>query len=239
MALPKKISPTYSLTIPSNKKKIKYRAFTVKEQSNLLIANDTEDAGVMYNTLVDLIKSCVQDTNLDVEKLAIFDIEYIFTRLTSVSSNSVSRIKLNCPHCPETEEKAHVVAEIDLEKLEVKFPENSSNKIPLYEDIGIVLKYPTFDIADSLEAGGSDVQVLFNIIENSVDFIYEGNEIHRPEDYTKEELVEFLSNLTTAHLEKISQFFMNQPQLSIDVNYVCPVCQANNDITLKGIKNFF
>ena len=39
MALPKLDTPTYNLTIPSTKKKIKYRPFLVKEEKNQVMNN--------------------------------------------------------------------------------------------------------------------------------------------------------------------------------------------------------
>ena len=43
MALPTLSTPTYELTIPSNKKKIKYRPFLVKEEKVLLLALQSDD----------------------------------------------------------------------------------------------------------------------------------------------------------------------------------------------------
>ena len=36
MPLPEIVTPTYTLTVPSSKKKIKYRPFLVKEQKTLI-----------------------------------------------------------------------------------------------------------------------------------------------------------------------------------------------------------
>ena len=43
MALPTLSTPTYELTVPSTKKKIKYRPFLVKEEKVLLLALQSDD----------------------------------------------------------------------------------------------------------------------------------------------------------------------------------------------------
>ena len=42
MALPEIATPTYTLTIPSTKKKVKYRPFLVKEQKILILAMEND-----------------------------------------------------------------------------------------------------------------------------------------------------------------------------------------------------
>ena len=43
MPLPKINTPTYELTLPSNKKKVKYRPFLVREEKILVLALESED----------------------------------------------------------------------------------------------------------------------------------------------------------------------------------------------------
>ena len=47
MALPKLKTLTYELSLPSTGKTIKYRPFLVKEQKNLMIAQESEDEKLM------------------------------------------------------------------------------------------------------------------------------------------------------------------------------------------------
>ena len=43
MALPEIATPIYTLTVPSTKKKVKYRPFLVKEQKLLILALENDD----------------------------------------------------------------------------------------------------------------------------------------------------------------------------------------------------
>ena len=82
MALPKNNLPVYTLTIPSTKKQLKYRPFVVKDEKALLIAQQSKDEQVMLDTLKQIIQSC-SVSDVDVDTLATFDVEYIFTEFSN------------------------------------------------------------------------------------------------------------------------------------------------------------
>ena len=58
-------------------------------------------------------------------------------------------------------------------------------------------------------------------------------------DKVKEELEEFIDNLQQPHLEKIKVFFDTMPEVKKDVRFKCPKCSYEEDMTIKGIQNFF
>ena len=73
-------TPTYNMVVPSTGATVKYRPFLVKEEKALLLAQQSEDSMVMIDTLKNVIKSCVTD-QLDINKLATFDLEYMFIQI--------------------------------------------------------------------------------------------------------------------------------------------------------------
>ena len=85
MALPTLESPVYELTVPSLKKKIKYRPFTVKEEKVLLMALESEDNTQIADAIRGIIESCVLKSGnkrpFKIDELATFDIEYIFLNI--------------------------------------------------------------------------------------------------------------------------------------------------------------
>ena len=80
MALPKIATPTYELTVPSNKDTLKYRPFLVKQEKILLLANEAEDEGEMMSAVKEIINYCNFDS-IDVDALALFDLEYLFLKI--------------------------------------------------------------------------------------------------------------------------------------------------------------
>jgi len=55
MPLPKIDVPTYEIVLPISNKKIKFRPFLVKEQRNLLMAVESQDASSVYNSIRDVL----------------------------------------------------------------------------------------------------------------------------------------------------------------------------------------
>ena len=65
--------PTYTVELPSNKEKISFRPFLVKEEKVLLIAKETKDIREVYNCIKTVLENCiVSPKNIDVNKLCYF-----------------------------------------------------------------------------------------------------------------------------------------------------------------------
>jgi len=238
MALPMMNTPTYNLVIPSSKKSVKYRPFLVKEEKSLLIAQQSEDLMVMVDTLKGVIKSCVLD-NIDVNKLATFDIEYMFTQIRGKSVGEIIELIFPCDEDHgEDNEKARVKVSIDLSTLEVEETADHTNKIDLFGDVGIMMKYPTIDIMRKLEDNDS-IENIFDVVAMSIDYIYQGDEIFHAKEQKHEELLQFLNNLTSEQFVKIQNFFDTMPRIKKQIEYTCPVCQKQHKKMLEGMQSFF
>ena len=237
MALPINTTPTYTLTIPSSGEEVTYRPFLVKEEKALLIAQQSEDPKVMIDTLKEVIRSCVK-SKLDVEKLASFDIEYIFTQIRAKSVGEVVELIFPCQHC--TDEKAKVKISFDITTINVEKPEDHDNNIGLFGDVGVVMRYPGFDLIQKLEKLDTDnIENVFKIVAQCIDYIYNGEEIYYASEQTPKELEEFLNNLTSEQFSKVQKFFETMPRLKQEVDYTCPVCGAQNHTVLEGLSAFF
>ncbi len=239
MALPIQNATIYTATVPSTKQEIKFRAFLVREEKALLIAQQSDDQVVMMDTLKQIIKSCVK-TELDVDTLALFDIEYIFAQLRSKSVGEIVEIVVACDVCPDEDTKARVKLTFDLSKLQVNFPSEHSKKIALFDDVGVVMRYPSLSMIKDLEGmDQADTESVFRVITSSMEYIYDGDELHHAKDQTKEELQEFLENLNQDQFKKIQQFFETMPKMSKEVQYDCPVCKHHHEKVIEGLNSFF
>jgi hypothetical protein len=238
MALPVQNTPIYTTEIPSTKEAIKFRPFLVKEQKSLLLAQQSDDINVMADTLKDVIRLCVQSP-IDVNKLAIFDIEYIFSQIRAKSVGENVELIFSCDVCAD--EKATVKVSIDLTKLKVETDPTHEPKIHLFNDVGIVMKYPSINVLNALEKYGvdSEIDLVFDIVCQCIDYIYDNDEIYHAHEQTKEELVTFVNNLTTEQFGKIETFFETMPKLRQKVNYTCPMCSREHNKVLEGLNSFF
>lgn len=236
MTLPVNATPVYMLTIPSTNKQLKYRPFLVKEEKALLIAYQSEDELIMVETIKKIIKDCAL-SEIDVDCLATFDIEYIFAQLRSKSIGEFVELLFGCScTTPITQIKLN----FDISKLQVEFNAEHSNNIILFEDVGIKLKYPTLDIIKRIkDVGENDADQMFAIIIECVECIYNDDEIFMAKDQPFDDLKTFIDNLTTTQFKKIQTFFETMPRIRQIVEYDCPACNTHHTQTLEGLNNFF
>lgn len=237
MALPVNPTPIYKLTIPSTNKSVKFRPWLVREEKTLLLAQQSEDADVMSNTLKSVINACVID-KINIETLATFDLEYIFTQIRSKSVGEDVELIFKCKYCDDS--KAKVKIKFDISKIKVDVPENHSKQIQLFDNVGVMMKYPTITSMQSLgKKRTNDIDLVFDIVSNCIDYVYDDKEIHYAKDLSKEELDAFLNQLTAEQFIKLENFFETLPKMKQKVEYTCPVCEASNQVTLEGMTSFF
>jgi len=237
MALPISSTPTYTLAIPSSGKEVKYRPFLVREEKALMIAQQSEDPMVMVNTLKDVVKTCL-DGDFNVDDLATFDLEYIFTQLRAKSVGETVDLIFPCDVCED--EKARVKISFDITKLKVEKSPDHENKIYLFGDVGVVMKYPTMQVLKKLQdLDTNNLDDLFKIVAECIDYIYQGNELFYGKEQSQEELLDFINNLTSEQFSKIQKFFETMPRLKQEVDYNCPVCGRGHHKVMEGLQSFF
>ena len=76
MPLPKIATPTYELILPSNKKKVTYRPFLVKEEKILILAMESGNSDEITRAVKTVLKDCIMTRGVKIESLPSFDIEY-------------------------------------------------------------------------------------------------------------------------------------------------------------------
>ena len=236
MALPKLDLPIYELVLPSTKKKIKYRPFLVKEEKVLLIALESNDEKNIREAVVQLLKNCIQ-SRLKVENLSIFDLEYIFLNIRAVSVGEEVQMKITCSDDGETE----VGYNLNLQDVTVNFPEGHSNKIMLTDTTGVIMKYPSFDrFVDANFAGkGVTQENVLDIIAESIDQIFQGEEVFDQSTTSPKEFLQFVESLTNEQLIKLQEFFETAPRLEHNFRITNPKTGVESDYTISGLSNFF
>jgi len=237
MALPKIEVPTYELTLPSEDKKIKYRPFLVREEKILYIAMETGQNKEMINALKDVVGACTFDV-LNVDRLPIFDIEYLFLQIRAKSVSEITKFRTICPD----DGKTYVETEVDLTKVEVQVDDEHTNRIILdtQRNLGLVLKYPTlknYDIGRGLD--NIEIDKVFNILIDCVDHIFEGDKIYPAKDTSKQELKDFIEGLPQDAFTKIKTFFDTMPKLKHEVEVTNPNTNVTSKVVLTGIADFF
>jgi hypothetical protein len=243
MALPKIAAPIFELNLPSTGQAIKYRPFLVKEQKILLLALESDDQKSITTAIKQIINNCAIDP-VDVDTLPTFDLEYFFVRLRAKSINEKVDLRMAHPGFKNKlgEECSHqTTVSFDLMELEVIKTPNHVNKILLDEKggIGIKLKYPTMTIDATLTGDESQMELATISILNSIDYIYDNENVYKKEDHTKQELLDFIDNLSQDQFTKLASFFETMPKLKHMIKWKCGKCGQEDQSELEGMSNFF
>ena len=240
MALPKLNVPVYETILPSTEKVIKYRPFLVKEEKLLLTALEGGTGNEMPAAIKQIINNCVQ-TELDVDNLSTFDIEYLFLRLRAKSVGEEVTIGLKPYPCGQNDGKLcekTTEVKINLEEVKVTKNEKHTNKIMLDDNIGIIMEYPTTS-SMSGQDGEDEFTLGMNHIKNGIKMIFTKEDTHEKGSYTEEELGEFIESLNSSQFQKIKSFYDTMPVLKHTVKYKCGTCGEEKETILEGMNSFF
>ena len=232
MALPKLNTPTYELEIPSTDEKIKYRPFLVKEEKILMMAMEAGKSSDITGAVKEIVHECTFG-KLDISKLPMFDVEFLFLNIRAKSVGEVSKIGLKCEECETSNEIL-----IDLDTIEVQGLDNINYTIMVNDNIGMKLRYPTVKDA-SILSKYTGVEAAMKTMIACIENIFDENKVYPAKDSTPKELEQFIDSLNSEQFKKLQVFFERMPVLSHKVGYTCSKCSTVNELVIKGLANFF
>lgn len=230
MALPKLEVPTFTTMLPSSKKSVKYRPFLVKEHKVLLMLSDA-DAGEIQRVVTELIDACTFN-KLDTNDLTYIDIVHMFIELRKASLGEQLPLVVNCP-CGEA---INVTTNLNDVKTVIN-PEHSP-KIRLSRAIVVEMSYPDFDQALDMYKE-TDPDKFLEMASGCVRGIHENNEFHDAKEYTRQEIQEFLGDMSVSKMRELATFFETLPVIKLDVNTDCPKCARKHNLTVQNLDYFF
>ena len=231
MALPEIATPTYTLTIPSTKKKVKYRPFLVKEQKILILAMENEDQEQILDAITNTIKACLI-TKVDMATLALFDIEYLFLQIRARSISEEIEMRVTCGDDGETT----VDVKFMVDDVKVNFPKGRTNIIKLDDNLTIEMQYPDLDYFAKINFMDEKVDE-YELVAKCIKRVYVGED-----DFTSDSLDEskaWVEGLTNSQFEKIQSFFETMPTLRHVLKVKNPKTKVVNEVVLEGLSDFF
>jgi hypothetical protein len=239
MPLPKIDVPTYEIELPLSKKKIKFRPFLVKEQRNLLMAMESNDTDTVHNSIKDILNNCTLTEDINVDKLPIVDIEYYFINLRAKSVSEVVETKYKCNN--EVEDKlCGNIMDVEIDLLDINVEGIKENEdIQLTEKIFVKLRYPEFYVVKDSIKMQSMAEITFNMIAESIEYIFDGDQYHYANEAQPGELLEFVESLNQIQFEKLEEFFNDLPKLKKDIDIKCSKCGFEHSIEVEGLESFF
>ena len=240
MALPKIDTPIYELDLPLSKKHVRFRPFLVKEQKNLLMAMESGDSKSIEQNVKQVLINCTVTENIDIEKLPVLDVEYYFLNLRARSVGEVVENKYRCDNQVDGSACGNIM-ETSLNLLDIKIEgvKENDDVIQLTDTISIKLKYPEFSVINKLSKLTDVSDIAFEMIADSVEYIFDGEQFYYAKETTTEEMVEFIEGLNQQQFAKIEDFFANLPKLEKKIEMKCSRCGFEHKLDVEGLESFF
>jgi len=230
--LPKLKHPTFATILPVSKQKVTYRAFTVQEEKNVLVAAEAEGDALssIISVAWDLVNACTEG-KLNRKTLPAADFEWLLLQIRSKSVGEIVEGNIKCDACEERGKH-----DLNLNNLVVE-GEWKTKDITIQPGYVITVGYPTAESAlETVDmVAGRDERVLATCIKTvTVD-----DEVYKQEDINLVELVELVLDLPSNIYNKLVDFIQTGPRLVYRDRYVCPKCAHEQDVRIEGFDNFF
>lgn len=240
MALPKLDVPTYEIELPVSKKKIKYRPFLVKEQKNLLMAIESNESTTIQQNVKDILHNCTVTEGINIDKLPIIDVEYYFINLRAKSVGETVESRYKCNNTVDDRECGNIMEkDINLLELKVQIDSSVNPEIQLTNTVSIKMKYPEFGMVQDSLKFDDITDITFNMIANSIEYIYDGEQFYYGHEAQPGEMLEFVEGMNQEQFAKVEDFFNRLPKLKETIDLTCSKCGFQHKIDVEGLENFF
>lgn len=241
--LPKIDLPIYDIELPVIKKKIKVRPFQVKEYKILLYALESGNRDQVVNATLQIVNNCLVDSNIDVNTMANYQLEFILLNLRAASISEKITLHFHGDTNSECEAcQRKKTYHLDINQVKVHVPENYSNRVDLECGYSVIMSEPTYQMMSMLEGrveeGEVKVDEVFEFTAKCIKQIIKGDEIYQEPDITLKDKIEFVENLPINDFYKLETFYEKLPILKHEISIKCPKCEKEYYHVLEGINDF-
>ena len=199
---------------------------------------ESQDTKQIARAVKDVLAKCILTKGIKVDKLATFDIEFLFLNIRGKSVGEHIEVMVTCPD----DGKTQVPMSINIDDIKVQKDKNHSPDIVLDDTYTLRMKYPSlnefiktnFDQVENMK-----VDDTFDLISSCIDQVYSEEETWSHQECTKKELSDFVESLNSSQFKMVESFFTSMPKLSHIVKVTNPNTKVDNEIKLEGLQSFF
>lgn len=241
MPLPKIALPTFKLELPLSKMKLECRPYLVKEDKILLMAAQDRSPSAVAQATRNVINACVVDPMMfDASDLPSQDADYLLMNIRSKSVGETVQVEVPCKaNSPQDNECDNMLSvNLNLKDI-ILVGELPEAKIDLGEGVGVKMKPTTFRA--TLDVSGTDNEIDNNIaiLYNSIESIYQKDDVYTTKDFTMKEFKEWVGELETGKFVKMVDYVNNLPSLRLEKKTVCSKCNKDHVIRYEDPMLFF
>ncbi|ATI17701.1 baseplate hub subunit [Aeromonas phage AS-yj] len=233
----------------SDGRKIKVRAFLMKEMKLLMLANEANTG--IDDAIIQIVKNCILTDNVDVDLLPVFDLEAVYLALYKLSKASPTvPVMFTCANeildedgNVQYDQYGEIVRcgsdiKVNVNLNNAKLSDAPDNKIVLNENMTVYMRYPNIS---EVEYFNVEVESdLFNLINRCIDEVHMGDQVVKVGvDIPYEDISEIMEYADSVALTKMGKFVTSLPQHTLNIPVKCKKCGHQEIVTLKGVESFF
>lgn len=223
--------PSYTMTLPVSGIAAKFRPFVVREEKVLLVAMQSKSQEQISDAINNIVSACTNGT-VNTHKICSADAEYAFLQIRSKSIGEEAKPHVVCSKC-----KTETSLKIKLDQITLKAEKPKIDPtIKINDDVSFVMRYATIH---DINTEKSPVDAAFDLVKQCVESVIVGDEVVPASDFEKQELSDYIDNMTPKEFEKIMDFFETTPKLNYGLNYDCPNCKQKVYVQFDSIADFF
>jgi hypothetical protein len=241
--LPKLLIPHYTVTCPSGLS-VTFRPFLVKEEKLLLVAGQSQDTETILSAAKQVLENCVE--HVDIDKLPIFDVEFLFLNLRARSIGENLTLKYKCNRDVVDANTGNTVIcnavseyPVDLLAIKPSFAAGHNKYIEISDTVGMTLRYPTFKSFRVVSRKELPAEEAFEFLVGCIESINDSSVVVFTKDVPPEEVVDFVDHLSKQQMKKIDHFFDTMPKIELPLAFKCPKCQYEETLIVRGLDSFF
>jgi hypothetical protein len=177
---------------------------------------------------------------IDIDRLPVIDVEFYFLNLRARSVGEVVENKYRCDNVVEDKACGNIMeSEFNILDIKVTNIKDGDDLIKITDNVSLKLKYPEYSIVSRLSNLQSISEIAFEMIADSVDYVYDGEQMYYAKETPREELIEFIESLNTQQFKKIEEFFTDLPKLEKKIEMRCMKCGFQHSLDVQGLESFF
>ena len=177
---------------------------------------------------------------IKIDVLPTFDIEYLFLNIRAKSVGEDINLVVTCPDDKETE----VPVTIYVDEIQVVKSKEHKKDIVLDKNMTLRMKYPSlnqfiennFDMDDR---STTTVDKTFQLVADCMDTVFTKEDAWDSEDYSPEERLQFIEQLSSKQFKEVEKFFATMPKLSHTIEVTNPNTKKKSSVVLEGLVDFF
>lgn len=227
------------MTFPSDKKKVSYRPYEVKEERVLLMAAESQDAREVALATRAVVNACILDKDFDCAKRPVFDLDYAFMTIRSKSIGEKVENDYTCENEHNGKRCGHPFKlAFDISQIEFVDPKEEPI-VKIDDEYSVKMKYTPYQAVLNMQDDDSDYEKSIKTLMESIDCIFTKDEVFTFADVKAEDKRAFVEGLRIETFDKMKLFVENLPFFKLELKYKCEKCGYDHVMVYDDPTRFF